>query len=471
MSKPTEEKKEGIHEVEATFTHRKVAQIVLEAVTPLKVASGESNTSIDAPVLKNWNNLPMVQGTSMAGVLRASLDNTKDQENLFGKDFGSRVLVSHLHLLDKDGKIIYGLGKNPDPDFLDKYNDLPIREHTAINDKGTAKVGSKFDEEVVYAGSRFKFELEFITDNSTEDIDKWENLLSELSSPLFRLGGGSTKGFGEMEVHSCHVKEYEIGTDYHQKPSDLNKVQGDNKIYENNTTVSTYTINLKPDDFFSFGAGFGDDELDDISVTEEVVKWDNNDNGSFTHKQILFPASSLKGALSHRVAYHFNRIKEVYADKIEVKDFDNHIGENNEAVANLFGHKAQKDSSGQELGKKGKALFSDMFKEFDESQVKIFDHVKIDRFTGGAMDSALYNEKVIAQRDVWTVNIVLAKDIDGDIKKAFESTLDDLAKGWLPLGGKVNRGHGVFVRPEYDEKTLNRGWSCSIGGVECPKEN
>ncbi len=468
MSKPTEEKIEGIHEEEATFTHRKVAQIVLQAVTPLKVASGDSNTSIDAPVLKNWNNLPMIQGTSMAGVLRASLDNTKDQENLFGKDFGSRVLVSHLHLLDKNGKIIYGLGKEADEDFLDKYDDLPVREHTAINDKGTAQKSSKFDEEVVYAGSRFKFELEFITDNSIEDIEKWEKLLSKLSSPLFRLGGGSTKGFGKMKVHSCHVKAYELGKDYHQKPSDLNKVQGDNKIYENNTTVSTYTINLKPDDFFSFGAGFGDDELDDIAVTEEVVKWDDNDNGSFTHKQILFPASSLKGALSHRVAYHYNCIKKVYADKIE-DSIENYIGENNEAVANLFGHKAQKDDRGKELGQKGNALFSDMFQEFDESQVKIFDHVKIDRFTGGAMDSALYNEKVIAQRDEWTIEIVLAKDIGGDIKQAFEATLDDLAKGWLPLGGKVNRGHGVFVSPEY-EKGEGRGWKCKTGGVECPKE-
>jgi hypothetical protein len=33
---------------------------------------------------------------------------------------------------------------------------------------------------------------------------------------------------------------------------------------------------------------------------------------------------------------------------------------------------------------------------------------------------------------------------DAHIKEAFENTLDDLCSGMLPLGGKVNRGHGVF---------------------------
>jgi CRISPR/Cas system CSM-associated protein Csm3 (group 7 of RAMP superfamily) len=444
-----------VDEIENVLKYRKVAQIVLEAVTPLKVASGESDTTMDAPVLKDWNNLPMIQGTSIAGVLRDSIDPNL-QNNLFGKEFGSRVLVSHLHLLDKDGKIGYKLGRDADA-FLDKYDNLPVREHTAIAHTGAAKEHSKFDEEVVYAGSRFKFEIEFITDKSDSDTTNWENLLSQLNSPLFRLGGGSTKGFGEMKVVSCKVSEYEIGKDYHEKPSNLNIQKGTDTIYTNTTKVTTYTIKLKPDDFFSFGAGFGDDEVDDIAVTEEVVKWDSNNKGSFSNKQILLPASSLKGALSHRVAYHYNKLNGNYADTI-TDSIENYIGENNNAVATIFGVKKEKNK-----GAKGVALFSDMFKEFNENEVKIFDHVKIDRFTGGAVDSALYNEKVIAQRDVWEVKIVLVQDIDSKIKEAFEATLDDLAKGWLPLGGKVNRGHGVFVSPDYVEGQ-DRGWRCNTGG-------
>jgi len=431
------------------YNYRFVAQIILEATTPLKTASGKSDFFVDAPVLKDWNGLPMILGTSIAGVLRHSF-NEDFQKEIFGysknssnEGIGSRLLVSNAHLLDENQKIHHSLGL-PNSEFLDKYNNLPIREHTAITHQGIAKDKSKFDEEVVFAGSRFKFELEFLGDKE-EDEEIWQKILSQLTSPLFRLGGGSSKGFGEMKVISCLESSYIIGKDYQNKPSDLNISVGENRKLSNSEQVCIYKINIKPDSFFSFGAGFGDDEVDDIAVTEEIVKWKDN-KGEFSEKQILLPASSLKGALSHRVAFHYNRLEKVYADKIELDEFDNYIGENNKAVKAIFGHKKEEDKeTKKELGQKGKALFSDVFKEFKEDEIKIFDHVKIDRFTGGAIESALYNEKVVANKDSWDIEIVLSNDIEDEkIKEAFEETLKDLCKGLLPLGGKVNRGHGIF---------------------------
>ncbi len=415
--------------------YRFVAQVVVKAISPLKTASGKSDFIVDAPVLKDWNGLPMILGTSIAGVLRHSF-NDKDLENdIFGDKDGSRILVSNAHLLDESQILHHGLGIKNKSSFLKKYENLPIREHTAITDKGVAKEHSKFDEEVVYAGSRFKFELELI--GNEEDEKTWQNILILINSPLFRLGGGSSKGFGEMEVVSCFEKTYIIGKDYDTKPSDLNDIKGTDKKYDGNQSHSIYKIAIEPDSFFSFGAGFGDDEVDDISVTEEIVKWDKP-KGYFSTTQILLPASSLKGALSHRVAFHYNRLEENFIENID--DIEEYMGENNLAVATLFGASKSHKYEG-----KGKALFSDMFKSFDKDKVKIFDHVKIDRFTGGAMSSALYNEKVNAQKDVWNIEIVLDENIaDSHIKEAFEETLNDLCKGLLPLGGKVNRGHGVF---------------------------
>jgi CRISPR/Cas system CSM-associated protein Csm3 (group 7 of RAMP superfamily) len=377
-------------------------------------------------------------GTSIAGVLRKEFEDSKAKD-IFGEDSGSRLLVSNAHLLDENQKLHQSLGIL-ESEFLDKYKNLPIREHTAITDKGVVKEHSKFNEEVVYAGSRFKFELEFLGDEEDEHI--WQEILSKLNSPLFRLGGGSTKGFGEMKVVSCLESTYIIGKNYQNKPSDLNKSVGKEKQIENKESYCVYKINIKPDSFFSFGAGFGDDEVDDIFVTEEIVKWDN-DKGRFSNKHILLPASSLKGALSHRVAFYYNKLNKIYADKIDIKEFDNYIEENNKAVATIFGASKSHKYEG-----KGVALFSDIFKEFNENEVKIFDHVKIDRFTGGAIDSALYNEKVVAQKDEWSIEIILSKELesmeDKHIKEAFENSLDDLCSGMLPLGGKVNRGHGIF---------------------------
>lgn len=460
-----EEKMSKKEELEQTFSHRKVAQIVLEAITPLKVGSGESDVTIDASVLKNWNGLPMIQGSSLAGVLRASFDDEDMKKHLFGEKFGSRVLLSHAHLLDKDGKILYELGRSDDSDFLNYYDDLPVREHTAITDKGVAYKSSKFDEEVVYKGSRFKFELELITDNSKEDKKLWEELLSKLVSPLFRVGSGSTKGFGEMNVVSCHTRDYVIGVDYHDKPSDLNKARGEDKKPTSTLKALTYKIAIQPADFFSFGAGFGDDEVDAVAAKEKIVTWDASNKGKFSDEMILLPASSLKGALSHRVAFHYNKIKKRFADEIPLNEFVKHIGSCNHAVATLFGA-----AKGHQKEAKGKALFSDVFSK-DKHLEKIFDHVKIDRFTGGAMDSALYNEKVIAQDYIWHIKIVLSSEVDADVKKAFEATLDDLCRGWLPLGGMVNRGHGVFEgvpasKGGYDkvDDSHENGWISVKGG-------
>ena len=417
------------------YNYRFVAQIILEATTPLKTASGKSDFFVDEPVLKDWNGLPMILGTSIAGVLRKSFKG--DTSNIFGEENGSRLLVSNAHLLDENQKLHHSLGIENRTEFLKRYSSLPIREHTAITHRGVAKEHSKFDEEVVFAGSRFKFELEFIGEEKDEAI--WQRILELLKSPLFRLGGGSSKGFGEMKVVSCLERSYIIGKNYQDKPSNLNKSIGKEIKLESSRDVCIYKITLKPDSFFSFGAGFGDDEVDDVSVTEEIVKWNKEQQGYFSKKQLLLPASSLKGALSHRVAFHYNKIKKIYADQIDLEDFDNYIGENNKAVATIFGA-----SKSHKFEGKGKALFSDVFQEFNEAEVKIFDHVKIDRFTGGAIESALYNEKVNAQKESWSIEIVLEKALDEDIGKAFEDSLDDLCKGMLPLGGKVNRGHGIF---------------------------
>lgn len=270
---------------EEMYNHRFVAQIVLEATTPLKTASGKSDFIVDAPVLKDWNGLPMILGTSIAGVLRHNFkkENKLLEDEIFGNTNGSRLLVSNAHLLDEKQILHHSLGLENKSDFLTKYDNLPIREHTAIKHKGVAKEHSKFDEEVVFSGSRFKFELELI--GSEDDEKVWQEILSLLNSPLFRLGGGSTKGFGEMKVISCLEQTYILGQTYDTKRSDLNISKGKDKKYESNQSCKVYKVTIKPDSFFSFGAGFGDDEVDDVSVMEEVVKWDKAE-GYFSEKLI-----------------------------------------------------------------------------------------------------------------------------------------------------------------------------------------
>jgi CRISPR/Cas system CMR subunit Cmr4 (Cas7 group RAMP superfamily) len=405
------------------MTKRYIAHITIEAETPLKVGSGSSDFLQDSPIQKDWNGLPMILGTSIAGVLRKDFKGKVDE--IFGKDNGSKVIVSNALLLDKDNKACEILLTQKD-DFLKLFEILPIREHTAITDKGVAKEQSKFDEEVLYKGSRFKFRIELLAEE--EDKETWKELLNLLSSPSFRLGGGSTKGFGKLKILEIKEAVFELKDEaYVNLSSSLNEEFGTSYAPKSiNSNYNIYKLTLTPDDFFMFGSGFGDDDADQTAVYEKIIDYEK---ATLSEEKILIPASSIKGAIAQRTTYHHNLLNKRFIDGIEKP---------RESISELFGEQADKD-----MGSKGKVLFSDLYLE--KASEKVFDHVKIDRFTGGAIDSALFQEKTLQSDETFTLEILVEDGIDETSIKAFENTLDDIATGMLALGGSVNKGHGVFT--------------------------
>lgn len=402
------------------MTNRFIAHILLEADTPLKVGSNASDFLQDAPVQKDWNGLPMILGTSIAGVLRKDFDKEKVAE-IFGEKAGSKVIISNALLVDEKGKVHEELLLTKTP-FLQIFDNLPIREHTAINSKGVTTKGAKFDEEVVYKGTRFKFLVEMPEENKED----FETILNLLNNPAFRLGGGSTKGFGKFKI--CEIKTALVRLENYT--SSLNQNFG--TLYQSKETkadFTTYTLKITPDDFFMFGSGFGDSDADMTPVYEKVVDYGI---GGLSQKKILIPASSIKGALAHRTTFHLNKL---LGNTIEAKN-------GLESVTAIFGE--AKNSKQNIAGSKGKILISDCFKS-DSGQVKTFDHVSIDRFTGGAIDTALFNEKTIANdSENYTIEIMLEIGTDEKVVKAFECALTDITTGMLPLGGATTKGHGVF---------------------------
>jgi len=429
----------------SSYKKRYIANIVIEATSPLKVGSNSLDMLQDSPVQKDWNALPMILGTSIAGVLRKEFDATFAND-IFGDEDsqkedakGSRVIISNALLCNHEMKVIETLGLSKTETFLLKYENLPLRDHVKINHRGVADSENKgkFDDEVVYAGSRFRFRLELMANDDGE----FKKLLQQINSKTFRLGAGTTKGFGAIKVvtEASTYDEFTLNSEeYREKNSSLNTTF--NKAFpqeEAEVSHTIYTLKIKPDDFFMFGSGFGEDDIKMIPVKEKIVVWTKEGNGGFSEEQILIPASSLKGALSHRTAFYYN--------KKMLEDGEDHTqtDENNDAVKAIFGHKKEMLDD-VELGQKGKILISDCFKEEKKESTKVFDHVSIDRFTGGAIDSALFNEKTIVQRDEWDIEILLENDVKEEFKDAFEKALKDVCKGMLALGGATTKGHGVF---------------------------
>jgi CRISPR/Cas system CSM-associated protein Csm3 (group 7 of RAMP superfamily) len=467
--------------------YRYIARITIEADTPLKIGTGKSGLLTDEIVATDAYGFPYIPGTAITGVIKHSLSdkwiddilgchNNQDKE----KSTGSRLIVSSASMIGCDGKTIEGPISNDDENtaFYNHFNILPVRDHVKITHKGTSnnKGFGKFDKQVIYKGCRFVFELELIGDE--KDNDKWNTLLDTISSPDFRLGGGTRKGFGKLKVIDnlsnqiiLDLKNDAELEQYLNKDASFNTpLNGEPIAAESKSSNNIhYKLKLEPEDYFIFSSGNPEAEIDSVAKKEKIIKWKKGEEkgkekGQFSEEKILIPATSVKGAIAHRVAYHYNLLENNYADGKSEEELKELTGQNNVAVKELFGCKANEnensnknketikepaDSNTNEneinKGRRGRVVFSDIY--IKEKSNKLFNHVAIDRFTGGAIDGALFNEEVI-KTDEFELDIIvepLPNNTNINISKAFEYALLDICDGMLPLGGSVMRGHGSFT--------------------------
>lgn len=519
---------------------RYIARFVVESATPLGIGSGDSGLVNDRLVVRDANGLPYIPGTSLAGVIRHELEEKTsyaplvdevfgfqnqeagqdDEEVIKGK--GSRIFFSDAVMIAADGRTaLEGLQEiNFDEDYYHVARRLPERDHVRINHKGTAVKHGKYEEEYVFKGTRFTFEIELAGTGADRSV--WEKILRILSSASFRIGAGTRKGFGQLDIVSCKTRYFDLEEEegleleaYLEHGSSLNtNISGAEwKEHSLNDSVPEgwihHPIKLKPESFFFFGAGYGDDEVSMLPKREAYFSWKTG-KPVLIEDEILIPATSIKGALSHRVAFHYNRLTKAFienignfdlakegvefslrraldsiipgynlndlnmpvnseqwqelineVENISIEDSDYWhafleqlesleseenldgmpAGEHNKAVRELFGY--AKDT-GKREGSRGRIILSDIY--LDNVKDKVLNHVKIDRFTGGAIDGALFQERVITTEDPIEFDIYVEQEAlaDPNVKKAFEETLKDLEEGRLQLGGNTTKGHGVF---------------------------
>lgn len=446
------------------YPYRYVARITVEAATPLKVGSGLSNLTSDAPVLRDVNGLPYVPGTALAGVLRHSVaagatpEQLRRMDAVFGfqkgtEGCGSCLICSAAYMVGRDGHtVLEGLRPevDTDPFYRAFREELPVRQHVRIDRRGTAEQGGKFDEEVVFKGTRFVFEVELLGETAEDAAFFHTNLLPKMYYAGFRLGGGSRKGFGEVHIVSLLERTYQLGeaadlTAYLAKSSSLNApfegaTEVGQTVQPDQSGWTQYVLTLRPRDFLLFSSGLKDEEVDMTPVRERVVVYDPT--AHFTEERVLIPASSVKGALVHRVAFHYNRLTQQFAETMAPESAD----APNRAVQQLFGVTAQ----GNRTAVRGHVLFSDVLQETAASE-KVLNHVTIDRFTGGAIEGALFAEKALyfpndKEENTFRLTLLVADEAlaEPTVREAWEAALSDLCDGYLALGGGTNRGHGLF---------------------------
>jgi CRISPR/Cas system CSM-associated protein Csm3 (group 7 of RAMP superfamily) len=310
-------------------SHKYLAHFIIEADTPFAIGSGEKGFTVDRLIVRDAMGLPYIPGSSLAGVFRHELDPMDESEEvkkLFGfqsKDDGqgSRINFSSAHLVGADGKTVIEGIQNIDlsSGYYGYFQKLPERDHVRINDKGAVDGHGKFDEELVHKGTRFAFNIELSGDAT--DQQAWQNVLSVIHHPLFRLGAGTRKGFGKLKVISCKTRVFNLEKNsdllaYLTHSNSLNEaLTGWQEIKHEATLTDNwdhFKLNLRPENFFLFGAGYGDEDVDNKPKTERYFEWSSGKPILAEKEWLLIPATSVKGALSHRVAYHYNKLTNTF---------------------------------------------------------------------------------------------------------------------------------------------------------------
>lgn len=453
------------------WTHFDVAYITIELESAFLVAAGDSDRLFDAVFVTDANGLPCIPGESIAGVLRHSLagddcpeDNPRCRD-VFGYQSGSdgqssrvRVSYGHVHGQNDQPVPFRGASTKGDP-VLAALRAGVGRDHVRIGKNGAAENSGKFDELLIPAGARFTFEL-MLSKQAEISI---EDFVALLSRPEVRIGGKTRRGMGQFRVIRASAVSFDLARKEDLKrlgelPVALEKAVECKllKTIELKRTPSTSylsgTIHLEPVGTWMIGGGSPtgreparqrkaedgrDSQWDRVPLSEARIEWSKGGKaqGQVTtekNRPYLLPASSIKGAIRHRTAFHARRLKGDWYSG----DPANHSGSDSTEVQ-LFG-----DVRNANEGKPGLVYFSDVYLS-PETQLQALQHVSLDRFTQGPMDHLLYDELALIGGKVEIGITIDASQIQDDLARAaLAAALDDLCEGRLPLG--AGRGHGRF---------------------------
>ncbi|MGH9798910.1 MAG: RAMP superfamily CRISPR-associated protein, partial [Blastocatellia bacterium] len=491
-----------------------VARVVLQSATPLSIGTGETDGVFDNLLVRDANGLPTIPGSSLAGVLRHlywrvhESDKKEDEATQTNRLFGqakkrkaeasqaqedndeaqtespSLLNVSWGFLHSREDVPVEGLqpdiADSKDEVIQDALQTIPIkRDHVKLNHRGAsdaAKQG-KFDRVSLTKGHRFSVELSLW--GTLDDEMLWNKVLALLKRPDFRLGGGTRRGLGKLELIRCYQGYFKLGeTDARNGASEFERFSRLNTSLADTTelraeplpeashSLESIILHLQPEtEGYRFGGGnepldtSADEQNapDFMPVTEPVVAWNNT--GCITQRQLVIPASSIKGALSHRTAYHYNRLSGRHSDKQPGEPDDAYQKrmqdylDNSLAVRILFGYVDPKTKGhDEEIAHIGCVIFDDLHLDKDYQRSLQIAHNGIDRFTGGVRESVLFSEEVVTHSQSWpalTLTLTLSRaqltKLDRYILPALQCALDDLTKGRLSLGAGGGRGaQGYF---------------------------
>lgn len=355
---------------------RIVVEGTLELCTPTSLSNGDADGLTDISLIKDEvSGNALLTGTSVCGAVRNYLReyqkgfNNSEESDAAVKLFGFTA--------DEDGLQSLLI---VDDAVCDEKPKTELRDGVRIDGKTrTAKEGAKFDLELLEAGTEFLLHFELLIcegQNRNALVSALATALQGFEKKEISLGGRKRRGYGECQVNKWKVKCYEL-TDRNGLlewlRNNANRLTG---IAEQ-SIFTAFGIPEQVDNrnYFGLDATFAIDGSILIGSGSQVSdKYQPDAVHLRSGDNAIISGTSLAGALRHRAL----KICKTIGDETKAKEF----------VDEIFG--VDMDDSPE---KKWASRLEVREKKIDETKTNtlIQTRVKIDRFTGGAFDSALFD--------------------------------------------------------------------------------
>lgn len=427
---------------------------ILTLVTPTHLSNGDTAYDVDMPLLLDpLAKRPLLTGASLAGALRNYLNESMDGYVELALVNGQAVIEetknSPAQLLfgafrrDNEGEqsplIVHdALGISPE------NHPFELRDGVRIDPKTrTAADKAKFDLQLLAAGTTFNIAFELII---TQDMLNDKECLPEMKKALavvlnglqkrhIHLGGRKNRGYGECAVTGWRLRQFDLTqkTDLtawlaygREWADDDPKWQSGNDIAQ----LLGETIGERESrDQFQISANFAIDGSILIRSGFETEFGPDMAHLESRRGQEIVPilsGTSLAGVMRSQALRIAHTIS---GNEATATNF----------VRNLFGYMPVEGEDDAATRVASRVLVKETeitgnYKRLVQSRVAI------DRFSGGALESALFTEQpIFGGETVLTLHVKRASDAE---KGLLLLVLKDLWAGMIAVGGEASVGRG-----------------------------
>lgn len=419
-----------------------IFNIPIQTYSPLRISSGVDDGITDILVLKDKKGKAFIPGTSITGVLRAKMSNIygdRAVDRLFGSidDDGNQSMVNISDIVLENAKII-----NRDGIKIDSFT-------------GVSKQGAKFDFEAIDKGATGDLYIEVtlrescLSEQNKPNIsyrkehkdfaingDVYGELTATIADILtegINVGSLTTKGYGKIkskEPVKMYVFDFKNPQGAMKWWQYLNEGILQDVAYTGNKTVAVVSEKdfvMQMEFALTSSMIIRDYDVDTDDEKEKIAAVQMKSGEDF-----VIPATSIKGVLKSRAYKILMNLN--HHDEQEAEDF----------LDKLMGRETDNK---EDKGQKSRLYIDEVYIRPNILHSKKQSRNRIDRFTGGTIDSALFTDKPIWQIDKSKATIAINLQVQNcDEKEAglMLLVMKDLWLGDLAIGGNKAIGKGVL---------------------------